>query len=77
MMDDEWWVVGGGRRVIRVVVAGGAKFSPFVDRPLLWQQAVCQSKKDFGKLAVLRCALHQEFLNFWKILSHFIRFSEF
>jgi len=38
------------------VVVGGAheKFSPFVDRLLLWQQVACQSKKDFGK-SVLRC----------------------
>jgi hypothetical protein len=34
-----WWVTGG-----EWWVCGGAKFSPFVDRLLLWRQTVCQSK---------------------------------
>jgi hypothetical protein len=40
------------------VVVGGAheKFSPFVDRLLLWQQVACQSKKDSVSLANRCCA---------------------
>jgi len=53
MMDGGWWVVGGGWWVTQWVVRN---FRPFVDRLLLWQLAVCQSKKDFGELAALRCA---------------------
>ena len=52
MMDDGRWVMDDGRWV----TGGGVVHdkSPFVDVLLLWQQVVCQSKKDFGTGAA-RC----------------------
>ena len=71
MIDD-------GRCSMNDVVCGGCgsmwlgeKFSRFVDKLLLWQQAVVKAKKAAG------ACTSPTFLNKLKILSHFIWFSEF
>ena len=68
-MDHGRWsvddLVGGG------CVGGGCGTGPFVDRLLLWQQAVVKAKKGAG------ACTSPTFWNKLKILSHFICFSEF
>jgi len=46
------------------------KFSPFVDRLLLWRQAVYQSKKDVWQIALL----HQPFLKSFENPKSFFSF---